>query len=289
MNQADLAALANKAAEEVDYTKEKAGGDFEIELPEEGKGLFRFREYIELGLQPNSSKNFPDKKPAPKARFVFEMVTPKHIRTVKKDDGTEIRIPHTVACTVPISQSSKSNFIKLFRCLNYDGKATHPAQLLGRAYLGEIIHGYDKDDLVDGKPKSGAKPRYANFQRDGVYTFTAPRIEDPVEGTVKELKAGELLNPIKLFLFGNPTKECWDSLFIEGTRTVKVDGKEVEKSKNWMQETILKALNYEGSAVQQLLEGGDLTDLPMEETDQSQGTQEQPAHSDDDDPLAGVV
>ena len=264
----DINALAAAAAQEDDFTKEKqGGGDFEYELPEAGTALFRFREYIELGLQPTATKAFPNKKPGQKARLVFELVTPKHIKEIEVD-GNKVRIAPTVSCTLTISNSPKSNFMKLFKLLNWQGNAVHPAQLLGAAYLGQIIHGFAAEDLENGKPKAGAKPRYANFQKDGVYTFAPPRIVDPIENTIREIPVPELLNPRKLFLWKKPTKECWDSIFIEGTRTVKENGADVEKSKNFLQEMCLKALDFKGSELQKLLLVGDtagLNDLPVTE------------------------
>ena len=60
-----------------------------------------------------------------------------------------------------------------------------------------------------------------------------------------ELDASE----IKLFLWNNPTKETWDSLYIEGT---KDDG----KSKNWIQEDMYKAVDFPGSALDIMLNAG---------------------------------
>ena len=51
-----------------------------------------------------------------------------------------------------------------------------------------------------------------------------------------------------MFLWDRPTKEDWDSLFVEG----KWDNGD---SKNYVQEKILEATDFEGSPLHQLLEG----------------------------------
>ena len=78
MTPEELQKLANASAEHNDYTKESKGGDFERSLPVAGACVIRLREYIELGLQKTASKTYPNKKPAVKARFTFELTQPKH-------------------------------------------------------------------------------------------------------------------------------------------------------------------------------------------------------------------
>ena len=242
--------LIAAAAKQDDFTKEQKGGSFERELPAAGVALCRLREYIELGEQETASKAYPNKKPARKARFVFELVTPKHVKEIEKEDGSKFKIPHSIGIEVVISKSEKSNFIKLFRKLNWKGDAVHPAQLLGEPYLCEVVHAWAKGD----DPKKD-KPAYANLQKDREYTFAPARKVDPLAGTTEDLKTPELLNPVRLFLYDMPTKETWDALFIDGT--YEKDGKEI--SKNWMQERILSATDFEGSALQAMLGGlGDL-------------------------------
>lgn len=247
----DINALIAAAAAADDFTKESKGGGFEKELPTAGMGVCRLREYIELGQQETATKNYPAKKPARKARFVFELTTPKHVKEITKEDKSVIRIPHTVAVTCVVSKSEKSNFIKLFRKLNWAGTAQHPAQLLGAPYLVEIVHSPGNDQPITKENPA----KYANVQKDGEYTFAPARKVDPIENTVEEIKVPEMLNSQRLFLYDMPTQECWDALFIDGTYTK--DDKEV--SKNWMQETIMSALDFDGSALQQMI--GGLEDL----------------------------
>lgn len=285
MTQDMIAALANQAAAETDHTKAPPEKDFERVVAAPGKGIMRLREYIEIGKHPNASKAYPDKKPSRKARFVFELCTPRHIQTIKVEGKDDIILPHILSCTVAMpdkgAASAKSAYAKLFSKLNYDGKLQHPAQALGRAYVVNIIAGYDSDAYEGGKLKEGAVQKYANFKdADGSFLIEPPRIVDPVSEAVTEIKVPEIKGALKIFLYDNPTKETWDSLFIEGT--YQKDGKDV--SKNWLQECIMKALDYQGSKLQCLLESGDakaLDNLP-------QGVQEDDIPFDGGTPVAGT-
>ena len=118
-----------------------------------------------------------------------------------------------------------------------------------------------------------------------MYTQTPPRHTDPLAGTITELAVPEMLNPIKLFLWDNPTQETWDSLFIDGTYTKKEGDKEVEVSKNWMQEVILSAENFEGSALHTLVSG--LGELSTAE--KSPATPPEPTPTEPTPPAAGIV
>lgn len=259
--------LAAAQAEEVDLSQEIQGGGFERELPVAGLCVCRFREYIEAGVQPLASKAYPDKKPASVARYVFELTGPKHKVELEDKDGNKSSFNHTISTPwMMVSQSAKSGYFKLFKQLNHEGTAKVPAQLLGKAFLVELIHAYDPVDIEGGKPKKDAKPKYCNFKKDDAFTFRPPRKEDPLAGTSEPIKVPELTEVRKLFLWNHPTQECWDSLFIDGTRTKKVDGKDEEVSKNWLQNKITEALNFDGSPLQKMLLGGDsLDNLPTEE------------------------
>ena len=154
--------------------------------------------------------------------------------------------------------SDKAKFKKLFNVMTYGRDSIkHMAQMLGEAFIINIYH-----NVVE---KEGVKRTYINLDKDGVYGIGAPFVTDPLEGTKTEVPVREALSPLRLFLWANPTQETWDSLFIDGTRTVKKDGGgEEEVSKNWLQEQILSALNYTGSPLEALF--GGVADLPTEET-----------------------
>jgi len=267
MTVADIAALANAAAAQTDHTKAPEQKDFERVVAAPGKGIMRLREYIELGKHSNASAAYPNKAPSRKARFVFELCTPRHIQHIPQEGKEELLIPHVLGVTLAMPDTgtpahAKSGYAKLFAKLNYDGALQHPAQALGRAFVVDILAGYDKDDYEGGKVKADAKQKYANFKdKDGAFLVYPPRMEDPLSGAITEIPVPELRGDLKIFLYDSPTKVTWDSIFIDGT--YEKDGKTV--SKNWMQEMIKSALDYEGSATHQLLATGDpaaLDNLP---------------------------
>jgi hypothetical protein len=144
------------------------------------------------------------------------------------------------------------------------------AQMLGEAFIITIYH-----NVVTAE---GNTNTYVNLDNDGVYGISAPFIVNPLDDTRTDVPVQEAISPLRIFLFNNPTKETWDSLFIDGTREVKKDGGAIEHvSKNWLQELILSATNIVGSPVEALL--GGVAELPVEET-----VEEKPA-----DPVEKVV
>lgn len=258
----DFNALAQQAAQQKDFTQTSSNdGDYERELPVAGTALCRLREYIELGLHETKSELYPNKKPQRKARFVFELVLPKHLQQFGEGEDM-VKRPHCINVTLPISTSEKSNFIKMFRLLNWDQQAVHPAQLLGKGFMCSVIHAWKK-----GADPKKDKPMYANLRDANGFTFKPARIEDPVEGTIKEIPVPPLCDgsdSMRIFLFDNPTLETWATLHIAGT--YERDGK--QHSKNFLQEEIMKALDYPGSCVEEMIlagADGGLGDLPAGE------------------------
>src|SRR5690606_11965873 len=117
---------------------------------------------------------------------------------------------------------------KLFNKLQY-GRADkkHIAQMLGEAFILEVFHNKSED----------GKKTYVNLDKDGEYGIQAPFIIDPLTEERKDITVPAHIRPLRIFLWDFPNKETWDSLFIDGTRTMKVDGKDVEVSRNYVQET----------------------------------------------------
>ena len=267
----NLEALATAAIKDKDYTKTTEGGSFERKLPEAGVGYARLREYIELGIHTHGGGQFA--KDRPMARFVFELCHKKHQQEFEKD-GVKKYVPHTVAVTVPVSDNCSSDYIKIFNLLNWQGTYKHPMQALGQPMMCKVI--------ISDNGKEGAEKReYVNLwtgtPKDKSWTFQPPVVVDPVSDTSKDISAAipQLAGgdeSIKVFLWLHADMAQWDSLFIEGTKTVKdKEGKEKEQSKNWIQDKIKSAKNYAGSPIEQLLATGgedlDLTtDAPSNES-----------------------
>lgn len=253
MTQLSIAELAALAAETDDQTEVVQGGDFERRVPVEGLTVARFIEYTELGVhgsKPYLGKPKPD---ADKVRLTFELLSEKKGNIYEVDvEGGKKKLTEKITVTLAKKQNERAGFKKLFDKMVY-GRTDikHMAQMLGEAFLVTIIHGKSTD----------GKETYANIRdKDGNWHIGAPQqvIEDAIAGTkeVKKLAVPEQLTPSRIFLFNNPTKETWDSLFIDGTRKVKNDqGIEIEESKNWLQELIQSAKNFKGSPLEAMLAG----------------------------------
>lgn len=283
INAAVQAAIA-KAASQTDMNEaQKGGGDYQP--PAAGITRLRFVGYVEVGKKFNEKFN----KTQEKVKLIFELSGPKH--EPRKTDSGEL-IPHRITVIENLSLNEKANFYKLFKAMNYDGSATHIAQLLGREYLGTVVH-VKKDKNV-----------YANLRDDNGYTIRSPYYEDPVSGETHFLQAGPQISDIRCFLWDYADKEMWDSLYIEGQYDEEKDdeGKVTRpaKSKNVFQEEIKAAVNFEGSPIAEILGDSALNigqepDAGTSEESPKGGYTGEPDSSDNQaapdehDPLAGVV
>lgn len=278
------AAVAQAAAEGPNMNEATSGGDFERELPVEGLTRLRLVSYIELGKHEKTNKG--ETKVKDLVYLEFELSGPKH--PPKEIDGKQY--PHRISFTETLSLSEKANFYKLFKRINHTGTFTHFAELLGESsFLGTVVH--------NTSGEGDQKKTYANLRDTGGSTIRPPYQEDPNTGESISVIAGPLLSPLKCFLWNFPSKEMWDSLFIDGRWDDTKDKAGVVTkegaSKNYFQNQIKSAKNFAGSPLQELLFAGDaLAGLPDSEA---------PARSEDDkqagvetdagaaaDPLAGI-
>jgi hypothetical protein len=219
---AQLLAQANEAAElaSIDMSETSSGGE-RILIPE-GKKIGTFVEYIEVGKQPKEYQG-QQKTPALTFRLGFA------IHNVTPDGPVLLR---TFDLSLGNNEKAKSKIA--FDRMNYKKLAKHFAQLLGTSYLLEI-------KIVKGKTAPFKERNEINF------ATIDPAIE-PVSQQPYQIPAFDD-KLYRLFLWDVPTKEGWDALHIAGTTD---DG----KSKNYIQELCLKAVDYPGSALEALLGGG---------------------------------
>lgn len=232
---AKLAALQALAAQDVaesgiDLNEAVKGGGGGRLLPE-GYAFGRLVEYIEFGNQPQEFQG-QAKDPALEFTLGFALTGQGY----QNDDGT----PYIVRTyNTALSRNEKARAFKLFKALNWKGTAKSFAQLLGETFLVKIKQ----------VPKSKTDPKIVSrIDLDG---FLPPL--DPV--TRQPYPVAEAPDDMyRLFLWSRPTKEAWDSLYIEG----EYEG----KSKNRIQEQILAALDFQGSPLQQLLMQSGVTALP---------------------------
>lgn len=224
---AALAAMAQQAAEAgvlKDMSVATAGG---YNLLPEGNALARLVEYVELGSHNQVFKG-TSKGSQPEMRLGFAL----YGKGYQNEDGTPaiIRTFDTVMGT-----NEKSKAFKLFKKMNYTGQKKSFAQMLGDAFILKVAH---------TKPaKAGDTPRHF-IDFDGML----PPF-DPVTATPYPVPMPDD-SFFKLFLWAQPNKQCWDSLFIDG---VFEDGDRKGKSKNYIQNKILSSTNFKGSALEAML------------------------------------
>jgi hypothetical protein len=263
----DVNALINQAREATtkleDQTKVQSGGDFEYEAPAAGPTPARFVGYVELGKRKQRAYQGKEKPDAEEVMLFFELNGKKHVREVEIE-GEKKTFTNLLRVRVTKKLNEKAGFTKLFNKMLYgrDG-ITHMAQMLGEGFLVTVIQ--------NEVEKDGKKRVYANLKdKDGNWQIAAPMYQtDPLDpDTLQPLPVPEATIPVKLLLWGGPTKEQWESIFVDGTRTVKdAKGNETEVSKNWLQEDIVQnAVDFEGSPLQAML--GGLADLTLEEEPQ---------------------
>lgn len=252
----DYKALANAAAERDDQTETKAS--FERSLPPAGPTVGRLVEYIELGMQARKAYKGKEKKPVDAVRVTFDLLHPE--KNVRKGEGEYADKVFNDRITVTMSKllDGKAAFKKLFNTMQRGREnIKHMAQMLGEPFIITVLH---------NKSQDGTKT-YANIKtEDGTWLVAAPVVVDALAGTAQDIsgKIAPPISPIRIFLWDNPTKETWDSLFIDGTYTRKNEkGVEEEVSKNFIQSKIVTATNFEGSPLEGML--GGMPDLPTAE------------------------
>ena len=217
-------ARAADAEAEVDMNVEGAG--FVRELAPAGPTLARLVGYVELGSHVDTYEGKP-KAPCRKFRLSFALLGPKHI-----DADGKPRIMHSKSLN--IMTDAKAIAFKTFAKMNYLKKAKSFSGLLNEVYLISVVHVPDKKDpntIYDNLDLSSIA---APIDPLSGATYSAPEVPE------------EMFN---WFLFDKPNPEQWKKLFIEGTRE---DG----TSKNWLQDLIMRAVDFPGSALEQMLVGG---------------------------------
>jgi hypothetical protein len=233
----DYSEIGTAAAETEDQSVEKASAR---PLPRAGVALLRLRSYYETGRHAAKSAQH---KAAMKVIMTFELLHPDHM--VDTDDGKR---PMMLTVRVNKTASSKGRFLPLFQKMNWDGKAKHMVQMLGKPFLGQLTHNKSED----------GKTTYVNLDdAQGAWQIGPPQQVDALMNTVTTIPVPELHGEVSAFLWENDgisdeqIQGMWDAIFIEGTRT---DGNGKEVSKNWIQQTVKEGLDWEGSRTQQLVE-----------------------------------
>lgn len=239
MTMQEMLALANEAAAEGPNMNEAVKGGTSRLLPA-GYAFARLVEVVELG---NHAQEFQGQKkdPAPEIQLGFALYNTAD-RVYQNEDGTPYIIrPYSFA----LSQNDKARAFLLFKALNWKGTATSFGQMLGQAFLAKIVH--------EAKSKTDA----TIVSRLDLKGFLPPL--DAASGMPYPVPEATI-DLMRLFLWARPTKGAWDALYVAGQYEAK-DGKPAQ-SKNFTQEKIMSALNFEGSPLQQLLMASGIQALP---------------------------
>lgn len=247
------AAIAAEVATGPDMTKSVGGGG-EREVAKEGPTRLRFVSYLEVGKHTRKIKGI--EKEEDQVQLVFELSGKNH--PPREFDGK--KYPQTITIKEKRSLNEKANFFKLFSLMNWEGKATHMAQLLGNDFLGTVSH-----YKFDGQ--NGEKVTLAQLRGPSGYTIRSPFLVDPETDQNVRVKVDPVVGGIKAFFWNTATKDQWDSLFIDGNYDAveAKDGKPARpaKSKNILQNYIKQANNFKGSKIAEVLATNGISlDLP---------------------------
>ena len=198
------------------------------EPPAEGATRLRFVGYVELGDQVETYMGAP--RVRPKVALTFELSGKRH-PPVTLEDGTVL--PRRLKIELTQSLSERATLFQLFRTMNHSGQASHIAQLLGDAFVGRVYHHTFTDAKGNERKIARLKPK------GGTYSIQPPFYENE-DGETKEYRVDEPLSEAMMFFWDTPDLEMWDSLYIDGTWN---DG----RSRNVVQESLRRAVNWEGS------------------------------------------
>lgn len=270
-----LLAQAKQAGEGVDQTVVPS---FERSLPAEGYTTARFISYIEVGKQPQRDYQGQKKPDALNGMISFELNGPKQIVEYVDAEGNKKTRTNISRQTMAVKFGDKAKFAKLMKKMVAGRQGiTHMAEMLGEAFLIKVVHNKSED----------GKKTYANINHDGEWLVGAPSTTDPISNETTLLDVAEPTHPLALLLWETPTKEQWDSIFIDGTYTKKNKDtdQEEEVSKNWIQELCLSASNFVGSPLEGVLGGSDAIIAAMSQEPADEAPTEDAAPSEEADTL----
>lgn len=254
-----IKALAAQAAEIEDQTEVEV---FTGNLPEVGPTVARFVDYIDLGKQPRNAYQGKPKPPADTILLAFDLLSPQNIHAPSEN------MPNPwcdrVVLKITKSINEKAGFKKLFLKMTYGRPdIVHMAQMLGEAFILDIAHTGGQVGTDGKKGRTYVSIKDASKE----WTIRAPFFLDPLTKTRTDIPVPPPMSPLRAFVWALADKESWDSLFIDGSYEKKdaSTGQVSVVSKNWIQETILKATDLAGSPVEAVIKGL-VADLPITQT-----------------------
>lgn len=260
-----------------DQTVSTSGGGFTFKRIPFGKHPVRLVQYIELGehMVHNHTKKTDEKQDL--VMLTFEFLGKQTIE--QREDGKGEYAPRK-SITLKKSYHEKATFRKLFdKMRNGDSTITNMVQMVGR---GSWLMGVEwttkgadgkrivvtKANQAELEARAEANPDnkdfriWDNMRNSEGYMITQAVREvydedsgEPIDTVA--IKVREPIGDLALFVWDDPKPMLWDSLYIEGSYTKKVDGVETEISKNRHQNKIMEAVNFAGSPIEGMLGGVD--------------------------------
>lgn len=221
----------------------EVGGD--VGPAAEGIARARLIGYFEMGVHEEEFEGKP--RDREKVALEFELSGPNH-EPRKLDDGT--LIPTRITVFETLSRNEKAHFYKLFAAMNYAGKATHMAELLGEPFIVEVFHRKSKD----------GKRVFANLRGPNGYNVRGTTVQDPLTGKPMLVPVDPPITEIKAFIWNIADKAMWDSIHIPGVYEEKKDAQgnvtSPAKSKNRLQEKIMQAKNWAEHPLKAVVDAG---------------------------------
>lgn len=215
-----------------DLHEETQGGDVDRGWPE-GPALLRLTGYIEVGDQHKKATKNQAETTVPDA-FILEFA----VFSPQGDEDPRYQWPDGRPKTYSTyyqkkSRNGKSNCFKWFRAMDYTGEAKFFPDLLDNTY------------------------QLSFENKDGRMTADMKTIQPARDVRGREYEVPEVPEDVfRLFLWDAPKQWQWDSLgFVDG---------EGNQKQGYFQRLILSATNFEGSAVQDLLENGGVLEQELE-------------------------
>lgn len=253
-----------------DMTDVSTGGGAKRGLLPTGTAFLVFSSYIEYGNQPQTFEG-KSKDPQPEFRLGFHIVGGAG---TNKDGQLEDYVqdgfcPQVSAFDCKMSQNEKARAVAYFNAINIAPKGTHFIQKLGTLYTVEVKVGKNK--------KTGKDQNEIDFRnlQPAVDAATRRPHTTYLNAADEVVPMGKVApEDVKVFLWNKPPsvtmeqyQAMWDSIEIKGEYEIKdADGKVTgKKSKNFLQDKCLSALNFAGSSLEQLLSGGVMPPLDADD------------------------
>lgn len=231
----------------VDHSTPTKGGP---RIPVEGKCPARLVGYIELGKHPQPDYKGQAKQPETEVQLVFECFGKDNMDEIEIDGKKKTvgRMIRPLPMTLKVNERAK--FYKTFQSMDYGRGLDHMSKMLNDVFRLTISHGQSKSGNTYAKIDAIESPLIERVD---------PETGDVVGTTDITEKVPPATHDLQLFIVDHPTYEQWESIYIDGTYTKKTKNEETgeevkeELSKNFIQEKIQAALDWEGSAMQTLL------------------------------------